>query len=373
MMATTDIQLSEEQLIAVDNIRRWYDHYRRHHNPGSFADQMYRFGGYAGTGKTTVIKFIIQAALKANKIRIRVCAFTGKACNVLQRKGVDAQTMHSLMYYAEEVEPGVFEFFRRHKLEGDPQLVIVDEASMVSTDLFNDLMSFGVPVLFVGDPGQLEPVGDNPNLMKDCDYVLKTIHRQAADSPILRLATNIRFGGIFTRCSGDSLVVKDKPLSNSDFLAADIVLCGKNATRGELNDRYRRLNNFTQPMVDGEKIIVLRNNTKWGVFNGMILTVDMVTAEWETFFGVQARDEQGRKYKLKLLKDPFITKRTPERVPRDYILADYAYAITVHKSQGSEWDNVLVYDEYLMKTDMKRWRYTAITRAAKKLTYLVGR
>lgn len=375
MTTTPTIQLSEEQEKAVETIQHWLDE----ENMSEF-----RLGGYAGTGKTTVIKFLLASLTKCPTI---VSAFTGKAVNVLQRKGVRAQTLHSLLYNVEILKGGQVLFTKRGKLETDPDLIIVDEASMISTELYNDLKSFGKKLLFVGDPGQLEPVGDNPDLMRTCDLVLNTIHRQAAESPIIKLANEIRLGKsvpiIGTNAEG--LVIRDKKLTPSLLDGFDQVICAKNDTRAFLNEKYRAFKQYpTYSINHGEKLIVLKNNQNFGIFNGQLMWLEEVTDDKNLeYWECTLKDEQGGlHHEIPVWRKPFtepanfIKPRQDHVLPRrkdkaQCVLMGFGYAITCHKSQGSEWDHVLLWDEWMPPHiwDMKRWRYTGITRAAKHLTY----
>jgi len=191
----TPITLTDEQELALAAIVAWQS--------DTFGKNEFRLGGYAGTGKTTILKTLLDRL--ATKIPIAVAAFTGKAVHVLQKKGLrQAQTLHSLMYNVETLKGGACNFTLKTRLDPEPNLIIVDEASMISTELYDDLCSFNIKLLFVGDPGQLEPVGDNPNLMKDCDFTLSKIHRQAEDSPIIVFATRIRLGNLLIPRPSDS-------------------------------------------------------------------------------------------------------------------------------------------------------------------------
>lgn len=371
------LTLTDEQNHAVEVICDWMS-----------ADDScpeYKLGGYAGTGKTTAIKSIIKEL--SHDYHIIVSAFTGKAVHVLQRKGIAAQTLHSLMYDVKPRLDGTVEFEKRTKLKENPDLIVIDEASMISVDLYRDLLSFNLRYLFVGDPGQLEPVGDNPDLMAKPDIVLSKIHRQAEQSSIVRLATAVRTGGNIKSFPSDADVsIKDKTVRASEFVDVDQILCACNATRTSLNAKLRLHYGRHEPLVLGEKLIILRNNLQYGVFNGMIMFVDEIhSGRHSTFrtsyWDVKLHDELGRTFNLPIWQDPFVEPmferlrgKTPviprvNKVPLVY--ATYGYVITTHKSQGSEWDHVMVFDEWMPPKvwDMKRWRYTAITRAAKKLTY----
>ena len=358
-----EIVLSEEQQKAIDQILTFFK------DP---TKKEYKLGGYAGTGKTTIIKFLI--AHPNSGIRPIICAFTGKACHVLRKKGIhEAQTIHSKIYDCYEDPPGIMNYDLKTILEGRPNLIIVDEASMLSLDLYKDLKSFNIKLLFIGDPGQLEPVGEDAHLMKQPDYVLSKIHRQAELSPIITLATNTR-QGFPVRLDDPTRTVNIKPkfITDGELAEASQVICAKNATRSLLNNRVRNHLKRIDKIEVGEKLICLRNNRRYGMFNGLICYVEDYIDKGD-FWACTLRDEVDKIYScIPIWKKPFIsTLDENDRCPIYCIQFDYGYAITCHKSQGSEWEHVLVYDEVMYKTDMKRWRYTAITRASEKLTYCI--
>lgn len=359
----TDIELTVEQRGAKEVILEWLN------APGK---QIFRLGGYAGTGKTTLVKQILSTV----KVPFMVSAFTGKAVSVLRKKGVHAKTLHSLMYDPQEEKDGSVTFVKKMAL--DEEFIIVDEASMLSTDLNNDLLGFGAKLLYIGDPGQLEPVGDNPNLMKDCDIVLSKIHRQAADSPILSLATNVRNGGKINHYNAESressVVVTNKEAALQQADEVDQVICGYNDTRRTINGLIRKHLNHKGELVEGEKLICLRNNARKGLFNGMIVHIEKIRKVWSDCYVVDIKDELGSrlcniKLNLRCLQEGE-WKQSNGRVPFEHCLFTYGYCITCHKSQGSEWDSVLVFDQSNSRLwSADRWRYTAITRAAKRLIY----
>jgi len=211
------IDLSPDQARALEEIERWR----------TSSTKRLTLGGYAGTGKTTLIRELI------NQHDASVCAFTGKAAFVLQSKGVEATTMHRLLYRPVRVGGEV----RFVKVQDLPtELVIVDEASMVDKVLMRDLESFPVKVLYVGDHGQLEPVGDDPGLMRDPDIRLEQIHRQASGSPIIQFAHHVReghaprsFGSeaeLLERASG-SLLLEHDAVDSTGLASTSTAGCGR--------------------------------------------------------------------------------------------------------------------------------------------------
>lgn len=368
----SNIALLPEQNLAAEDIINWFS---------TSPDLEYRLGGYAGTGKTTVIRYLVEV-FEQDHHKVAVAAFTGKAVNVLQRKGLyQASTLHSLLYDIEVLPNGQFEFNLRGPNSLKFDLIIVDEASMISTDLYRDLLTFKKKLLFVGDPGQLEPVGDNPNLMRDTHRVLQTIHRQAENSPIITFANDIRNGQPLVEFTKDKCCSRKKNgFKIPDIADYDQVICAKNSTRTEINRKYRAWKGLPDgiPQI-GDKLLILRNSASFSVFNGMLLSIDKIHEQKPLFYLCDLSDDLGHKFsKVPIWNEPFTKDIGKEfSIPRmgpkepQMVYADFGYAITCHKSQGSEWKKVLVWDEWMPPKiwDMKRWRYTAITRASEELTY----
>jgi exodeoxyribonuclease-5 len=330
-------------------------------------------GGYAGTGKTEVIREIQRRSGAA------VCAYTGKAVDVLRGRGVEAQTLHSLIYHARELPGGDVRFDRVQELPADA--VVVDEASMLDADLHADLLSFGKPTVFVGDMGQLEPIGDDPRVMDDPDYVLDEILRQEWRSGIVRLAEAVRKGAApeeWARVAPDVPDVRVTPRDEiarrpDEVLDADLIICPYNRTRRMLNELVRDRRGFRgRYPVTGDRLICLRNDRRAGLYNGMTGVVADVLSERPMRLAIAV--DGGGEREVSPVPAQFGRERTLQgRVPRGKSLWDYGYAVTAHKAQGSEADTVAVYEPSLPRDwDAARWRYTAVTRAKRRLIYVTG-
>lgn len=352
------IEFSEDQATAVDRIEQWRREW-------TLRDQWLTMGGYAGTGKTTIISH-----LSSQWPGVAVAAFCGKAANVLRTKGVPATTIHGLIY--EPKDNGVeITFRKRQRLDG-VNCIIIDEASMVNHQINEDLLSFKLPVLYVGDHGQLEPIGDNPNLMKDPQVRLERIHRQAQDNPILRLATAFRENREAPYWSDQKGRLKILPRGEFDanVSAGSQMIVGFNATRHRINamvrEQQKRQSKYPEP---GELLICLKNNRIYNVFNGQQATVIQVGHQTPHKIHLTIGTEDGRRFLAPCLKKQFGADLVKEHRDNEVLLYDFGSALTAHKSQGSEFDNVVVLEEPCDRWDMARWRYTVATRAKERLIY----
>jgi len=356
-----DMDWSAEQLAVLDRIAGW----RRKRFPPFLT-----LGGFAGTGKSTVVAYLAETW----GADAAVCAFTGKAASVLRQKGVSrASTLHSLMYVPVEDAYGKLRFCKRPFI--DAQVIIVDEASMVSRKLHNDLLSFIVPILYAGDHGQLEPFEtDGFHLMANPELRLEKIHRQAEDNPILRLATAFREGRHGTVFEAVRNGWKDRTgrlrferLSNRGCLDGQVI-CGFNKRRHAINKliRERRRIRGNLPVVN-ETLLCLQNNQDWGIYNGQQVTV-LHVGTMSRFLELTVLTEDGRTITLPCLPEQFGRNKLDHK-DRKIALFDFGYCLTAHKAQGSEWDDVTVIEEICDKWDARRWRYTAATRARNKLVY----
>jgi len=318
-------------------------------------------GGFAGTGKSVLVSYLTKFYPNFG-----VCAYTGKAGNVLRKKGIcGASTIHSRIYKP-FFENGVMYF----DLNPEPGCdgFIVDESSMVSKEIYDDLKSYNMPMVFVGDHGQLEPVDSNFNLMLKPDYCLEEIHRNAG--PIAKFAEHLRNGlnpRGFREEENDVEFVSN--LSDNLLTEVNQVICAFNNTRVSVNSQIRNALGYEGILNVGERIMCLKNNRTKGLFNGMQGTVvnlyrgprgrKLLDFEFDGFIynGVPYEEDQFGKEKYKI-------KHGGGDSPNPF---DYAYCVTAHKSQGDEWNKVLVIEQRCKNWDHRRWTYTTASRAKEKL------
>lgn len=347
--------------------------------------------GYAGTGKSTLVSYIIEA-LKIKPQDVCFATFTGKASLVLREKGCEnSMTMHRLLYYSKELPDGTFEHKPKEKLEYNYKIIVVDEVSMIPVDMWELLLSHKVHVIALGDPFQLPPIDGESEILSHPHVFLDEIVRQAQDSEIIRLSMDIRAGLPLTKCKGNEVsIVSKRQVNDVYYSGADQIIAAKNITRANINWKCRKIK-FGQDVpshpVEGEKVVCIKNY--WDIIssqcdpliNGMIGELNNIQFK-KNFLGyedVMYSDftiEDGNKFRglfmdYKLFNEGKQTINNENwmnfrGMPKP-LLFDYAYCITCHKSQGSEFDKVLVFDEYMKGTDHARWLYTAATRAKKKL------
>lgn len=361
--------------------------------------------GYAGTGKSTLVKFAI-AALGVREDRVAYATFTGKAAEVLRKKGnTGACTLHKLLY-DHFPKPGGG-FIRKPKTSLDCDVVVVDEVSMAPKSMIDMLLSHKVYVIFLGDPFQLPQINkdESHDILENAHIFLDEVMRQAAESEIIQISMKIRNGEPIDFMKGKEVIIIPKSeLVEGHLTWADQILCGTNATRENINRQMREIYGFSGLPQDGEKMICLRNywddcaDNGDALVNGTTGTLrnpfetfrmipnyipinnhrmdviqgDFVTSDGSTFNSVEM-DKKLLIDGVKCITDGKILFRLGKLknkigdiVPREFA---FGYAITTHKAQGSEWDKVLVIEEKFpfSKEEHARWLYTAVTRASEKL------
>lgn len=387
------MKLSHQQQQAIDAIHRWMQS----------DQQLFRLFGYAGTGKTTLAKYAASGATL-------FCAFTGKAAYVLRQKGCEAFTIHQLIYCPKDRsqrklkeleaelkntdDPGRIEELERliafeHKRLNSPNfvlnpdsavktadLVVVDECSMVNEQMAMDLMSYGTKILVLGDPAQLPPViGTGYFIRAKPDFMLTEIHRQARGNPIIELATRVRQRE-FIQPDGD-MVVPWGSVTPDEVLGYDQILVGRNATRKATNRKIRSLQGRVNDIPEaGDRLVCLRNDHEVGLLNGAIWeTESCFDADEFLDLIVFDPDCSANYIAVKAHRHHFMSD-APTQIPywirKEAQEFDFGYALTVHKSQGSEFDRVLIFDESgAFGRDAHKHLYTAITRAAKEVKVVI--
>lgn len=355
-------------------------------NRSPTAPQEITLGGLAGTGKTTLISELVKNLGAASM----VCALAGKAAHVLRSKGVsNANTIHSTIYAYDEDPDGNPVFHRKsaNELPISPGgLIIIDEASMVNEEIADDLRSFRHPLLFVGDHGQLPPIAPPDrkpfNLMENPVLRLEEIHRQALNSPIIRFAHSVRTDTPHDRNDLDDTCrvspCDDLPQALADFITTNNrlpqVVVPFNSMRHSINRSIRE--HFDMPPdapVVGDKIICLRNNRKFNIFNGMQATIKSIGPLDRYNYCITVEVDDGRIINdLSANRACFGTSTIPNLpvgLLNRHTFWDYAYALTCHKMQGSESPDVFVVEQPSNLWDANRWAYTAATRAKDTLHF----
>lgn len=356
--------------------------------------------GYAGTGKSTLVKFIVQA-LNLDENAVCYIAYTGKAAKVLRDKGcTNAMTAHRLLYQSFPRADGTFYHKVKRPLDYPYDLIVVDEISMLPKEIWDLLLSHNIHVICLGDPFQLPPIGEDNQVLYNPHIFLDEIMRQAQESEIIRLTMDIREGKSLPLFKGNEVQIFDqKDMVDGMFTWADQIIVAKNETRRNINSRVRNMifNTASEEPVEGDKIICLRNSwetvTEAGdvLVNGTIgtmhniryfqhhpflkpkLTANFISDDCEEDAESSPIDMYFRDlnidYKLLTTGEPTVTEKNFRRFPKEFrpLNFDYGYCITCHKAQGSEYGKVLVVEEYLRGNDHARWLYTAATRAKDKL------
>lgn len=360
--------------------------------------------GYAGTGKSTLVKFITQSLPGIDSDTDVVYAtFTGKAAQVLMSKGnKNAMTLHRLLYESIPKPDGTF--LRRPRLEIDFPIIVVDEVSMAPKEMMELLFNHhDIYVICLGDPFQLPPIDKNSDnhLLDNPHVFLDEVMRQAQESEIIRLTMDIREGKEINNFDGHDVKIYDQITLNTGMLLwADQIISATNRTRTNMNNNIRQLLERGEQPEDGDKVICLRNYWDDWADNGDYLvngTIGFLNNTYSSFnmipyyYGGQKIDviysnfisDAGADYgeiqmdtKEILTGERCLDNKTIYRLMRSRKYASlipyeftYGYCITCHKAQGSEWNKVLVIEEGFPfdKQEHARWLYTAATRAVDKL------
>jgi exodeoxyribonuclease V len=416
--------LSPDQRDVYDRMIRWAHGAALRTGGGAQSGSILTVGGYAGSGKSTLLG-VFASQFKGLAAYV---TYTGRAASVLQRKlraaGIQTtteplrrdrsgeitaghptmplcSTIHSLLYrpIVDPVTEEIRGWEKRDKLDRSYALIVVDEASMVSDEILLDIRKHGVPLLAVGDHGQLPPVAAKGDLMQNPALRLEKIHRQAEGSPIIALSKHIREGGRFSNYKGPTggalrflfkaEIVPVLKGAYQDVWPLDVgVICWTNRMRTTLNRTIRdMLGHKGQPRA-GEVLICLRNRAP--VYNGMrgILEYDVEAGakSWLLEGSIGFPDEGLAATYYSMCGAQFNRDKTfssIEELAERHIhvdkmsaagsLFDFGYALTCHKSQGSQFAHAILFCDRPEKPDdedSRRFFYTAVTRAAENLTVI---
>lgn len=392
---------NQGQQYAIDEGVKWYF---------DSSDQLLQVDGEAGTGKTFFIHELVKK-LRLKPHEILPMAYTGQAAIVMRTKGLPtAVTCHS----------GLFDFSREPVIDkksgsymidtqfntavmrdvlipkdiaNDPniKLIIVDESWMVPFGFRKHIMNTGKKILATGDSGQLPPVGDNPAFLINGRIIhLTELMRQSELDPIVYLARRARRGlPIETGLYGDSvLVIYDDELDNKLIAGSDIVICGKNSTRENINHMVRKefLRTDSDVPLYGERMICKKNN--WQVVNNGIALANGLTGT--VVRPPKVSNYDGKCFTMDFLPDLLNSPFLDVKCDYDYLNAsfqdksmirnskysigekfDYAYASTTHSAQGSEYSSGIYIEEYIHPSVPQECvNYTAITRFRNRLLYV---
>ena len=402
--------LNEGQQKCLEKLIDWWESY-------DGTKKVFEIIGAAGTGKSFIIKYLIESLEDITMDNVLFVAFVGKAAIQMTRSGVNACTIHSAIYYPVEVsardengkvikkegrELKKLVFKKRDNLDPSIKLIVVDEAAMVDKKLAQDLLSYKIPIIALGDKHQLPPIFGDSAFLNHPDFELTEIMRQKAGSSILGLAQEIinsKYIYLTPKTVDENLcIIRKKDFfeagGDKSLLKADVVICGKNSTRDELNKLIRRLYldkmgydvDHVPELIIGEKIICRKNN--WfaqveniNLINGLIGYVTDIDHESLTSETVKINFKpdfiKSEFCDLKLNLKYFLGNMQVKNLIKNSSfdrgeLFELGYAITCHLSQGSQYKKVIVFCERLGDNEyFKKWLYTAVTRASEKLIVVI--
>jgi len=383
------MELNKKQREAVAKCLEWY--YKK-----SFHHPLFILAGYAGTGKSSTISFMIDM-IGIDHGNVLFATLTGKAATVLRMKGLNANTVHRSFYNCRPYKDRLI-ISKKKRLESNISLIVLDEFSMIPDDMIYDILSFGIPVIATGDPGQLPPLFINNSYLTEgkADVVLTEIMRTDDESGIIEIATMVR-KGIIPKVGeyGRSRVLDDRSKLR-DLSSYDKVLCWTHKTRRCLNLIIRdELGIRSRYPVEKDVINFLHNDYDHkieylgipiNVINGLECVVLRDTRMIKGGLQTVCRPKfvkSNVRFKVnsnKLIYDGYYEK-VPElkymivddkKEGRKRVYTDFGYCITVHSSQGSEYPNVLVLAEMPShRPEYKEWLYTAVTRASNSVDILI--
>ncbi len=389
---------NDQQELLVQKLYKWYMDF----TIGKTRKAYFSLSGPAGSGKTTIIRYAIEY-LGLGIDQVACAAYVGKAVTVLNTHGLNSRTIHSLIYVPtvmnatdadgnlilnKKGEPStVIKFLKREQLDYPYSLIVIDEASMINDSLRDEILSFGVPVIFVGDHNQLEPIFGKGSIMLFPDFVLTKIMRQKENDPIIQLSQMAIHKIPFQPGQyGKSKVMTSLSMSKSLLTDYDVIIVGTNKRRSSINNYIRRYilgMNSILP-IPGERMICRQNNWHVSIGSGLFLTngtagevMDVQKPTSSKYFEMDFKSDVSQQTKKDLKVDLEYLQMTPDERKSSgmsrFNKFEYGYAITAHLSQGSQYPRVLFIDEpFGMSADSRaKLRYTAITRASESIDILI--
>lgn len=364
--------------------------------------------GYAGVGKSFLVKHIV-AALGFKPNEVAYIAYTGQAAQVLKQKGnPNAMTAHKLLYKARPMPNGGFKFFPKTLLDENYKMIVVDEVSMLPKQMWDLLLRHKIYIVACGDPAQLPCINpDNDNHILDKPHIFLTkIMRQAEESEIIRLSMWVREGKPLSEYKPDNeqvQIYKENEVVSGMYSWADQIICATNKNRRKINDVMFNLKGLDKENLIDAKVINLHN--QWEFFdttntyplvNGSKGTIEycykekvqypnyIVDKPIEILYAQIKTDDDLTysmipiDYSLLTTGKTLVTDRARylmnknSHCPDAPFVFDYGYCISCHKSQGDQYNKVLLFEEGFPydKKEHSRWLYTGITRAVDKLVII---
>ena len=375
-------------------------------------EQLFQYDGPPGSGKSVVLNEIVKRLGLNINTEIAPMSFIGAASLVMRTKGLlTAKTAHSWIYEVYQVplkdptngriiykasgEPYYEYRYKPRKTLGKAiKLIIIDEAYCMPRAMRPEIEKFGVKILACGDQNQLPPVKDKPAFLVDGKiYHLTQVMRQIGIEDIVFIANRAMLGlPLLNGYYGHSMVLEREDVSDALLLWADVIICGTNRTRDKINKHIRHLRHFTGLLPNyGERVVCRNNNWDLTVqdnFGNDISLVNGLIGTVSNQPGIDSFSTKNNTFTMKFIPDlancEFVCDAN-----YDYMISDsdmrpaikkdiseagqmfeFAYAITCHISQGSQFHKVIYIEETLGGGIQSCLNLVGATRADQQLVYV---